>query len=192
MVLWDYAIQRYASIHNAVPCPLFQADGKTPHVSTFGVQVDISNLCTFGWYEWVYYRDGGSIPKNKENLGRVLGPIKNEGNEMAQAVLSARERVIPRRTICKLCNDDIFSETEKRKCRLFEDLIQTGLGDSMAQPEKPITTKYDQYYDNSAPYSVQLPEDNDLVNTDGTTAYEKPITDHWIHAEINMSQGEAT
>ena len=51
MVLWDYAIQRRASIHNAVPRPLFQADGQTPHVSTFGVQGDISNLCTFGYYK---------------------------------------------------------------------------------------------------------------------------------------------
>ena len=35
----------------------------------------------------------------------------------------------------------------------------------MAQPEKPVPTQYE-------PYS----EDNDTVNTDGTTSYEKPIT----------------
>ena len=48
MVIWDYSIQQRASIHNSVPRNLFQSDGQTPHVSTFGVQGDISNLCTFG------------------------------------------------------------------------------------------------------------------------------------------------
>ena len=65
IVLWGCSIQWRASIHNSVPRPLFQAAGKTPQVSNFGVQGDISNLCIFGWYEWVYYRDGGSFPGNK-------------------------------------------------------------------------------------------------------------------------------
>ena len=38
--------------------------------------------------------------------------------------------------------------------------------------------------------SVQLPHDNDPVNDDGTTALEKPITDQWIAAELNLPQGE--
>ena len=61
----------------------------------------------------------------------------------------------------------------------------------MAHPDKTVLTKYELYSGNSEPAYVQLPEDNDLVNTDGTTAYEKPITDCWIHSEINLSQGEA-
>ena len=48
MFLWDYDIQRRASVYNAVPRPLLKSDGETPHVSTFGVQGDICNLCIFG------------------------------------------------------------------------------------------------------------------------------------------------
>ena len=59
MVLWDYAIERRAAIHNLVPRLLFQNNGLSPHAATFGSQGDISNLCNFGWYEWVYYRDHG-------------------------------------------------------------------------------------------------------------------------------------
>ena len=102
MVLWDYCIQRRALIHNVTPRNLFQNNGMNPHTITFGTQEDISNLCSFGWYDWVYYRDHGVFPINKEKLGRVLGPIKNEGNEMAQAVLTSNGKVIPRRTIRKL------------------------------------------------------------------------------------------
>ena len=59
-------------------------------------------------WRWVF-------PENKENIGRVLGPINNEGNEMAQDVLNKKSRVIPCHTIRKLRKDEIFSETEKRK-----------------------------------------------------------------------------
>ena len=108
---------------------------------------------------------------------------------MAQAVMNAKARVIPCRTICKLCKDEIFSETEK-KTYIFEDLIQKRLGDSMVQPEKPVPTEYEPHSDYSDPDFVQLPGDNNPVKTDGTTDFEKPITDHWIHAETNLTQGE--
>ena len=120
----------------------------------------------------------------------MLGIIKNEGNEMAQAVLNAKTRVVPCRTIRKLCKDEIFSESEKRKRRIFEDLFQKRLGDSMAHPEKPILNKYYPYFDDSDPDSDQLPEEIYLVDSDGTTAFEKPITDSWINAEMNQPQGE--
>ena len=114
MVLWENSIQQRASTHNVIPCPLFQADGQTPHISTFGVQGDISNLYTFECYERVYYREGGSFPENKEKIGRVLGPFKNKGNYMAQYMLNAKARVITRCTICKLSKDEIFCETKKK------------------------------------------------------------------------------
>ena len=190
MVLWDYAIERRALIHNAVPRPLFQAQGKTPHECTFGVQNDISKICNFGWYEWVYYRDFGSFPENKEKLGRLLGPSKNEGNAMSQSVLVASGAVITRRTIRPLRNSEIHSETEKRKRKIFDDIILKKLGDSMSKPTKPSPPDHIPYSDGVDPDSVELPEDNDPVGPDGTAVFEKPITDQWIHAELNLPQGE--
>ena len=190
MVLWDFAIERRALIHNAVPRPLFQAQGKSPHECTFGVQGDISKLCTYGWYEWVYYRDFGSFPENKEKLGRVLGPCKNEGNEMAQSVVTSKGTVITRRTLRKLRTDEIHSETEKRKRSIFDDVILKKLGDSMSQPTNSQASDHVPYSDDVDPDSVQLPEDNDPVMPDGTAVFEKPITDQWIHAELNLPQGE--
>ena len=43
---------------------------------------------------------------------------------MEEAVMNEKVRLIPCCTISKLRKDEIFSETEKRKHRLFEDLIQ--------------------------------------------------------------------
>ena len=190
MSLWCRCIERRAKIHNAVPRPLFQTQGQTPYSATFGVQGDISNLCNFGWYEWVYYRDHGSFPENKEKLGRALGPTTNEGNQMAQAVLVASGKVIPRRTLRKLNKAEIHSETEKRKRAIFDDIILKKLGDSVRKPEKPIRGNFVPYADEVDPDPVQLPDDNDPIDTDGTSVFEKPITDQWINAELKLPQGE--
>ena len=194
MVLWDYAIERRALIlHNAVPRPLFQNNGLTPHAATFGVEGDISNICNFfGWYECVYYHDHGNFPEHKQKLGRVLGPMKNKGNEMAQGVLNSNGKIVPRHTIRKLTVSEIHSESEnKNKRRIFEEeLICSKLGDSMAFPPKPSSSPYVPYSDGVEPNSLQLPEDNDPVDPNGTSVFEKLITDHWIYAEVTLPQGE--
>ena len=66
LVLWDYCMERRALIHNAVPRSLFQLNGISSHEATFGVEMDISNLCQFAWYDWVYYKNPNSFPENKE------------------------------------------------------------------------------------------------------------------------------
>ena len=85
MVLWDYCAQRRSLIHNFTLKNLFAAEKKTPYKFHFGVQGDKSNLCNFTWYIWCYYSEESRylFPNQKEHLGCVLGPSKNEGNEMA-------------------------------------------------------------------------------------------------------------
>ena len=57
-------------------------------------------------------------------------------------------------------------------------------------PSSSLVTTYIPYSNNIEPESVHLPEDNDPVHRDNNTIFEKPITDHWIHAELNLPQGE--
>ncbi len=88
LVLWDYSMERRALIFQITAEKLFQLNGTNLHTMTFGTDADISNLCQFRWYEWLYFReDSASFSFQKEQLGRCLGPAKNEGNEMAQWVL---------------------------------------------------------------------------------------------------------
>ena len=95
MVILDYCMVHRARIHNAVPLPLFQNQGMTNHDAIFGEQVNISNICNFGWYQWVYYRTPNSLPAIKECLGRVIVIIKNEGSYMSQAVLTSKATIVP-------------------------------------------------------------------------------------------------
>ena len=55
---------------------------------------------------------------------------------------------------------------------------------------KPCSPDHISYSDGVDLDSVELPEDNDSVGPDSTAVFEKPITDQWIHAELNLPQGE--
>jgi hypothetical protein len=110
-------------IYQVTSKKLFQLQGSNPHTATFGTKADISNLCHFGWYKWVYYRDNSQqFPFQKKCLGRCLGPAKNEGNVMANWILTQKGTVVPRRTICRLTADERSesNEIEAAKQALFD------------------------------------------------------------------------
>ena len=94
LCFWDYCVERRARINNLTAKNAFKLHGSTPHTVTTGDEGDISNLCQYGWYEWCYFRDHtAASPNNKEVLGRVLGPARGAGNEMAQWILKANGRI---------------------------------------------------------------------------------------------------
>ena len=190
MVLWDYCLERRAHIHNALPRPLFQNKGATPHEATFGEQGDISNICNFGWYQWVYYRNPATFPEGKECLGRVLGPAKNEGSEMAQYVLTSKGTVVPRRTLRPLQPSELNTEVERRKRTSFDEIIRSRLGDAMSTPSKPLAPDYVPYADGELDPPPIHEIDDDPIENDGTAVFEKPITDYLINAELRLPQGE--
>ena len=112
--LWYYCAQRRALIHSLTPKSLFQLEKLTPYEQQFGTPGDISNLCQFGWYEWCYFcEERNNFTFNKDILGRVLGPMKNEGNELAQAVLTSRGTVLPRSSVCRLTERELAMDSEK-------------------------------------------------------------------------------
>jgi hypothetical protein len=55
LVFWDYCMEHRALIFQITAKMLFQLNATNPHTMTFGTEVDILNLCHFGWYEWVYF-----------------------------------------------------------------------------------------------------------------------------------------
>ena len=82
---------------------MFQLEGHNPYMETLGEMGDISKLCQFGWYEWVYFRQNtASFTYKNEELGRCLSPTKNEGNEMCQWILQQNGQIVPQRTLRRL------------------------------------------------------------------------------------------
>ena len=125
MCLWDYCAERRCLIHNVTPKELFQLNGSNPLTLTLGLRGDISSFCQFAWYDWCYYRHETNIqyPYQKESLGRVLGPCKNEGNIMSQYILQRNGKVVPRRSVRPLTISEINSPTEEKLKNEFDAII---------------------------------------------------------------------
>ena len=199
LCLWDYCAERRALIHNVIPKGLFQLQGSNPITSTFGFQPDISNICQFEWYSWCYFREESNVqfPFQKEQLGRVLGPLRNEGNAMTQAILRINGRVVPRRTVRPLTVSEIQSPVEIKKREEFDKSITKLLGN--CKEPLPSGTKLDQ---DSMPTlddfmceedgNISLPPSllDDPVDFTGKAVYDQPPTDALINMEILLPQGE--
>ena len=201
MVLWDYCSERRTLIHNLTPRDLFQNSGKTPTEATFGTQGDLSNLCTFGWYDWCYYRETSNhqFPHQRWLLGRVLGPSKNEGNEMAQNVLTHLGTVVPRRTVVPLTTIQWTNPVEVRRRHDFDHIIKRKLGDSMVIPttESVNADTLDLADFSDIPETDLMNEpsfwlDNDPVDANGNLIYDKNIEDALIEAEVLLPNDKSS
>ena len=210
LVLWDYCAERRAAIFTLTARDLFQLQGTNPYTATLGEEGDISNLCQFDWYEWVYYYDDSkktsAFPLPKAQLGRCLGPARNEGNEMTQWILRTNGEIVPRRTINKLTAAQLApsNEVEVRKRAIFDAEIRRIHGDSFTLPKakpKSVTGEAEQpnhsdfYSHDFLPYEddeetpVDVPE-ADCVDAAGKPILQQSVTDTIIQTEVLLPQGE--
>ena len=208
LVLWCYAAERKSNINNLTAKSLFQLQGQTPHFATFGEMGDISNLCQWGWYEWVYFRQGkAKFPHLTEVLGRCLGPCKNEGNEMCQAILQQNGQIVPRRSLRRLTAHElsVTNEAEASKRANFDAAITKKLGDSMTvvkvrHPRHHLrsSTPQDDYdRENFVPYedeevSPAQPMEADVVGDAGMPINTDSLQDLLVNAEVLLPHGEAS
>jgi hypothetical protein len=102
-----------------------------------GSTADISELCEFEWYQWVYFRDQtASFPEEEEVLGRYLCPASDIGPTMCMNILKDTGCVASRTTLRPLTQIEIDSPDEKIKRVAFNKAIREGpLGSRMEGSE---------------------------------------------------------
>lgn len=216
---WCFCAERRAAIFTLTAKNLFQLEGQNPHLATLGEMGDISHLCNFKWYEWVYFRQHkAAFPYNKEELGRCLGPTKNEGNEMCQWVVQSNGQIVPRRTLRRLTPEEAspHNEVEARKRAAVDAAIRARWGDSMslgppemvnkepspvvgseddAETQLDPTSVMDFDPDSFTPYEddVEAPpltQEADIVDAAGKPLNQQSAADLLINAEVLLPQGE--
>ena len=193
LAFWDYCCERRARINNLTAKKLFQLEGRNAHFSVTGEEGDISNLCQYEWYAWCYYRENtNKFPFNREVLGRILGPAKGEGNEMAQWVLKANGNVVPRRSTRPLNVAELNSEKEREKRALFDACIEKRWGTAAIPPPSVKSSEEDAFipYEDDEEEPHEMPEMYDPVDSSGKPINQQPPYDKLIHAEVVMPQGD--
>jgi hypothetical protein len=195
LAFWDYCIERRARINNLTARNLFQLHGTNPHTALTGSEGDISSLTQFRWYDFCYYRENREkFPFNKEVLGRVLGPARGEGNEMAQWILKANGNVVPRRSPRPLTVAELNSETEQKKRSIFDTLIEKRWGTAISPPQQSKhdddeDREFEEYADEDESARV-IPETEDSVDSRGRLIDQQPAYDQLINAEVQLQHEE--
>ena len=166
LCFWDYCVERRARINNLTAKDAFRLHGSTPHTLTTGDVGDISNLCQYAWYEWCYFRDQtAAFPNNKEVLGRVRGPARGAGNEMAQWILKANGRVVRRRSLRPLKVDELHSPVEIKEREVFDELIKRRWGSPMTPSNTQQQEVFEKYEDHEQPEQPTLEVENIVDST---------------------------
>jgi hypothetical protein len=195
LVLWDYCVERRARINNLTAKDIFKLHGTNAHTALTGDEGDISNLCQYTWYDWCYFREQKEkFPFNREVLGRILGPAKGEGNEMAQWVLKANGKVVPRRTCRPLTVAETHSDQEKKKRTIFDGLIERRWGTSINPPKPHVDdeNEHDEYaeYEDDDEVARIIPDIEDSVDANGMLLNQIPAYDKIIHSEVALQLGD--
>ena len=84
----------------------------------------------------------------------------------------------------------LVCETQKSKYNLFDDVIEKKLGIYMYYLQNTTPESYIPNEDKSEEAPPYFPDDADSVESDGTAAFLKTITNNLIHTEVKLPLGE--
>ena len=109
---------------------------------------------------------------------------------MSQAVLTSKAKIVPQQKINSINTYELTSETEQHKREICDNIIKENLGGAMISPNKLPPSVFIPYSDGDL-YPPALNEvDEYPVQSYGTAVFEHLIRYHWIHAKLNLPQGE--
>jgi hypothetical protein len=203
LALWNSCMERQALIFQITAKKLFQLNRTNPHTMTFGTKADISHICQYGWYKWVYYRDvKTSFPYQREWLRRCLGPAKNEGNVMAQWILKENGQVVPCHMLCHLTPAELSpsNKVEMEERTLFNVALRGVLGNSVkiskvVPLDNNATKAFDalwdlDHYEDDDEVLPFIPE-SDLKDAAGKLFEVCSVTNTLINAEVMLPNGNS-
>jgi hypothetical protein len=170
-VLWDHCFEYVAQIRSHTALNLMSLYGQTPTTHLLGDTVDISHLCQFEWYEYVWWLDVTDRMQTKK-LGHYLGPSVSSGDVMCSKVLTSKGTVRVHSSVFPLSVEDRNSEVVKTKIEQYESELAEKLRDRMAGIEPLLdeaeiieefdTPTYDVYHDEDGNKEHEMPEADDF------------------------------
>jgi hypothetical protein len=122
--LWDHFIKLEGLIRSHTANDIYSTGGEVPETIMKGGIADISQICEYGWYDWVMFRDTmEAFPENKLVLGRYLGPATNVGSAMTAKILKQNGQFVCRSTLRHLTIDEIDCPVQAAAQTHFDKMI---------------------------------------------------------------------
>ena len=151
-----------------------------------GESANITHICKFGWYDWVYYKENAvTYPDDKWHLGRWLGPSMDIGPALCAKILKSNDQCVHRSSYRHLTEDELNSPSEKEERQLFDKVIEQKLGKAAQSSdfgEGYEMPTYEPYVDN----------DGDGIGH-ATDADDEPTPltfDNYLGAEVVLPKGD--
>ena len=117
---------------------------------------------------------------------------------MAQWILKANGKVIPRRSSRPLKVDELHSVTEIRKREIFDGLIERRWGTSINPPtqeakedDENLDDKEFEEYEDGDESKRTVPDIEDSVDANGKLLNQMPAYDKLLHSEVSLQLGES-
>jgi hypothetical protein len=92
--LWYFCLELQSMIRLLIAHNIYALNNNVPNTAVSGDTTDISHLCEFARYDWIWYLDQVDFPEDKRNLGRWLGPAHDIGDVMCARILVQTGQVI--------------------------------------------------------------------------------------------------
>lgn len=117
--LWDLCLVFHAYVRSHSCLAIRQLEGEVPQTLLTGDTADISHICEFGWYDWVWYLSPQDENMERKHLGRYLGPSFDIGDALCAKILPASARLISRTSVFPLSPEDQNSPVVDEMKRQF-------------------------------------------------------------------------
>ena len=115
-VLWDDCLELEAEIWSSTASNIFELEGEVPKTVMNGETTNITQLCEFGWYDWVYFHDNAvTYPDDKWVLGQWLGPSIGVGPTLCAKLLKGNGQRVYRSSYQHLTEDEVNNPEEVKK-----------------------------------------------------------------------------
>ena len=115
-VLWDDCLELEAKIWSSTARNIFELEGEVPKMVMNGETTNITQLCEFGWYDWVYFHDNAvTYPDDKWVLGSWLGPSIGVGPMLCAKLLKGNGQRVYRLSYRHVTEDEVNYPEEVKK-----------------------------------------------------------------------------
>ena len=109
-VLWDDCLELEAEIWSSTASNIFELEGEVLKTVMNGETTNITQLCEFGWYDWVYFHDNAvTYPGDKWVLGRWLGPSIGDSLTLCVKLLKGNGQRVYRSSYQDLTEDEVIT-----------------------------------------------------------------------------------
>jgi hypothetical protein len=208
-ILWDRAFTFCSLTRSHTALNIHSLHGQVPAALLTGDTPDISALCEFAWYDWVWYLDptsnrDGSM--ERKYLGRYCGPSYDVGDAMCSMILKSTGTLIARSSVLPLSSEDERSDAVKAKKEEFTASLKQALGSRYRPVKKgsldsgPVEFKRGEIADSKPiampsepvqePYVPTEPGDLEEPQIEEADSLAEEAFDKYVTARVFLPQGD--